>query len=305
MQTLLLIVESQEPANFHKGVVNGFLKQKDIDLIILRCPRDVSYSHAVYDEQILHILKKQKKIDIFFAIQGEMIKKETVAELNRRGVKTVVWNVDDPYILTHAPNRVEHMRRTRKYQFVYTSNFESIGKHYAGMQKCVKFLPFGYDPVHHRDLKLKKEFDVSFVGSAFGTRLKKYINPLLGEIKLFGLTARSRVNHLEMIEIANKSKVNLNFSDQPANGVKCLKNRVPEIMGAGQFLLSEDFPEAKKLFTKDELVTFSSLEELKDKMKFYLKNDKERQKIAKAGYKKVKTEYSYEKLLRGVLEDIK
>ena len=302
---LLLLVESQEPENFHKGVINGFKKQKDLDLIILHCPRDVKYAHGIYDEQIEHIVKKHD-IDIFFAIQGEQVSKNTIKELNRHGIKTVVWNVDDPYILTHASNRNIHKRRVNEYQFIYTSNLKSITKYYPAItRKEVKFLPFGFDPVYHKNLRWKKEYPVSFVGSAFDNRLKNYINPLLGNIKLFGLTRASRVNHKRMIEIANQSYINLNFSDQPSNGVKCLKNRVPEIMGSGQFLLSEDFPEADKLFEVDkEIVLFSSLPELKDKIKFYLVNGRERQKIARAGYKKVKAEYSYEKLLKGVLEDI-
>jgi spore maturation protein CgeB len=79
-----------------------------------------------------------------------------------------------------------------------------------------------------------------------------------------------------------------------------------EILGAGQFLLSEDFPEAKELFEIDkELVVFNSLSELEEKIDYYLFHDKEREKIARAGYKKVKENYSYRKLLSGVLEDLK
>lgn len=314
MKTLLLAIESWERANFHRGIVNGFLSQKDLNVIVLYCPRDVKFSHNVYDELILHVINKCN-VDIFFAIQGEHINVSTIRKLNQKRIKTVVWQVDDPYSLLYAKNAREHKIKLREYQYIYTTNRESILKHYPVIDtvlkiKKVKFLPFGYDPEFHQNLKSEKTYDISFVGSAFPKRIE-YILPLAKEIELFGSSHnawnnKGRISHKMMIEVVNSSKINLNFSDQPINGVRCLKNRVMEILGAGQFLLSEDFPEAKELFEIDkELVVFNSLSELEEKIDYYLFHDKEREKIARAGYKKVKENYSYRKLLSGVLEDLK
>ncbi|OQA18881.1 MAG: Spore protein YkvP [bacterium ADurb.Bin363] len=309
MKTVLVITESLEPGNFHRGVVNGFRQIKDIESIALYCPRDVSFPYSVYNELILHKASKFK-IDILFAIQAEAIGINTIKTLNDRGIKTVIWNVDDPFLLFHANNSKIHRGKCREYQYVYSTNIESINRHYPKLGIKAKFLPFGYDPVFHKDLKLPKKFDTSFVGSSFHNRTQNYISKIKN-IDLFGCknklwTYPYRVTFSKMIEIANQSKINLNFSDQPSNSVRCLKNRVIEIIGAGQFLLSEDFPESNRLFEIDkELVIFNSLKELTEKINYYLSHNKEREKIARAGYKKVKENYSYKKLLSGVLEDLK
>ena len=107
-----------------------------------------------------------------------------------------------------------------------------------------------------------------------------------------------------MINIVNKSKINLNFSDQPSYNVSCLKNRVTEVLGCGQFLLTETFPELDSMFkVGEDLDSFSSLEELKDKIQFYLKNDNIRDKLAMQGNKAVQ-KYSYKKLMSNILKDI-
>lgn len=311
MQTVLIVLESREPGNFHTGIINGFLMQKDLAVIPLICPRDVTFPWSVYDELILHAASRCK-IDIFFSAQGEQISIETIKELKRRGIKTVCWQVDDPFILLWANNSKPHKAKLKEYSHVYTTNMESIKKHYPEIGIKAKFLPFGFDPIYHTNLSLSKEFDISFVGSSFEHRMANYILPMKNHLQaaLFGCKHKLwshpyRVPHLKMIEIANQTKVNLNFSDQPKNGVKCLKNRVMEIMGSGQFLLSETFPEARELFDAKELPLFFSFEELKEKALFYLSNEKEREKIARAGYKKVKENYSYKKLLAGVLEDLR
>ncbi len=312
MKTILLITESLEPGNFHRGIRGGFIEQKGYDIVPLCCPRDVSFPYEVYDELIMHSISKFH-VDILFVIQGEQIKPSTIKKINQTGVNTIVWQVDDPYILTHAPNSKLHKLKLKEYHQVYTTNYESMEKYYKPMGINAKFLPFGYDPAYHLNLKSDKNYKVSFVGSSFPARLN-YIDSLAKEFRdeldLFGCRNKYwnypyRVSHKKMIEIANQSIINLNFSDQPANGVKCLKNRVMEITGSGQFLLSEDFPEAKMLFSDKELVLFSSYDELKEKIKYYLSHDKERDKIARAGHKKTKENYSYKKLMQGVLEDIK
>jgi len=312
MKTILLITESLEPGNFHRGIRDGLIEQKGYDIVPLCCPRDVSFPYNIYNELIMHSISKFR-VDILFVIQGEQIQVSTIKKIKQAGVSTIVWQVDDPYILTHAPNAKLHKLKLKEYHHVYTTNYESIEKCYKPAGINAKFLPFGYDPAYHLNLKTEKKYKVSFVGSSFPGRLN-YIDSLAKEFRdeldLFGCRNKYwnypyRVSHKKMIEIANQSIINLNFSDQPANGVRCLKNRIMEITGSGQFLLSEDFPEAKMLFTDKELVLFSSYEELKEKVRYYLSHGKERDKIARAGYKKTKENYSYKKLLSEVLEDIR
>ena len=80
--------------------------------------------------------------------------------------------------------------------------------------------------------------------------------------------------------------------------------RTFEVSACGGFLLSVRTDEAKSFFEEDrEAAYFSSPEELKEKIDFYLKNDGLRKQIAEAGYKKlVDSDYSYTDRAKKIIE---
>ncbi len=96
------------------------------------------------------------------------------------------------------------------------------------------------------------------------------------------------------------SKINLNIS---LKGIeRGTPQRIMDIMGAGGFVLSSYSPETAELFEEDiEIVMFRSPEELVEKTDYYLLHDKEREQIAKAGYEKVITCYTYEKKMEELM----
>lgn len=97
------------------------------------------------------------------------------------------------------------------------------------------------------------------------------------------------------------SKINLNISLRGMEGGTPL--RIPEIMGAGGFVLSSYGAETAEIFEEDkEIVMFKTPEELMEKADYYLAHDKEREKIALAGQRKVLHKYTHEKKLKELLE---
>ncbi|HNR64807.1 MAG TPA: glycosyltransferase, partial [Atribacterota bacterium] len=309
MKTILLVVESLEPGNLHRGLYNGFLQNsliegKEINIIPLIFPRDVNFKWTIYDEMILHTIKKFK-IDFFVSIWGEQISIETLKELQRKGIKTITWQIDDPFMLTENYG-IETRKKLPFYDVIYTTNKASIENHYKnmGLSNKVNFLPFGYDPMFHKNLNLEKQYNVSFVGSNFPTRQKLYLSKFSCNVNTFGILPNSRITHYKMVEIVNQSKINLNFADQPVNGVRCLKNRVMEVLGCEQFLLTEIFPELEEMFKPGEdLDCFSSAEEMNSKIDFYLKNTSAREKIAKSGAEKIR-KYQYKNITSQIINNI-
>lgn len=305
MKTVLLIVESLEPGNLHRGFYNGLLhnESESLNVIPLVFPRDVKFNWTIYDELILHAIEKNK-IDIFFVIDGEQISIETLKKLQLKKIKLITWQIDDPFMLTECHGS-ENRKKFPLYDVIYTTNKASVESHYKklGLYDKVSYLSFGYDPMFHKNLNLDKIYEVSFVGSDFSTRREKYINKLLHQVNIWGFLPSTRISHYEMIKVVNQSKINLNFSDQPVNGVKCFKNRVLEVLGCEQFLLTETFLELEEMFVPGkELDCFSSTEEMNDKISFYLKNDTLRGKIAKSGAKKVR-KYQYKKIISSIIKD--
>ena len=97
------------------------------------------------------------------------------------------------------------------------------------------------------------------------------------------------------------SKINLNISLKGIEGGT--PQRIMDILGAGGFALTNYCFETAELFQEDkEIVMFRTPEELVDKVAYYLKHDREREKIAKAGREKVLKCYTYERKLKQLME---
>lgn len=101
--------------------------------------------------------------------------------------------------------------------------------------------------------------------------------------------------------IYNGSKINIYVTPRAIRSGVPL--RVLEIMACRGFVLvnyQEDL--AKEFEDGKELVMYRSLDELTEKVRYYLEHEAEREEIAKAGYEKVLREYNYAEKLRKILE---
>ena len=104
-----------------------------------------------------------------------------------------------------------------------------------------------------------------------------------------------------MITYLRYSKINLNITLRSIESGMPL--RALDVMGAGGFLLSNYQTELAENFVDgEELVLFESEEDLLAKVEYYLQHEKERQAIARCGWKKVCEEYSYEKRVAQIME---
>ncbi len=97
----------------------------------------------------------------------------------------------------------------------------------------------------------------------------------------------------EMIaEYFRRSKITLNFS-YSSPGIKLFRGRVWEAMNCGPLLLEEENSSITRyLEPMLHYVPFSEPGDAVDKVKYFLKNDTYRQKIANAGYQMVHEEYN-------------
>lgn len=110
--------------------------------------------------------------------------------------------------------------------------------------------------------------------------------------------ARSRT---EMPLIFRHSKINLNITAKSIrNG---LSQRIFDVLGSGGFLITNYQNDLEGVFDiGEDLEVYTSLEELNDKIAYYLQHDKERERIAKNGYEKVKAMHSYDTRLLQMLD---
>lgn len=104
-----------------------------------------------------------------------------------------------------------------------------------------------------------------------------------------------------MPKIIKSSKINLNFTNKPISSG--LPLRIFDIMGCGGFLISNYQPEISELFEIDkDIVVYESIDDLIQKVDYYLHHEDKRMAIAKSGYNKVKTYFSYANRLKEMLD---
>ncbi|MCT7516354.1 glycosyltransferase family protein [Aliarcobacter cryaerophilus] len=155
-----------------------------------------------------------------------------------------------------------------------------------------------------------KEFnyDVTFIGTNLADR-NIFYNAIKEKffVKFFGNGWNNKyVNTDDMISIFHSSKISLNFTktiDNKDNNQ--LKGRMFDICMAGGFLLTEYFPEIEQYYISgEEIETFTTTNELIEKITYYLTHEQERKRIQKAGFEKTKLLYSHETAWKKFLNDI-
>ena len=114
---------------------------------------------------------------------------------------------------------------------------------------------------------------------------------------LTGVDCRGGVNTLnEMPKVFHASKINLNMTMRPIE--TGLSLRVWDILGCGGFLLTNYQSEIPEYFEIGrELEAYESMEELEQKIQYYLAHEDERIEIAINGYEKVAKFHTYERRL--------
>ncbi len=130
------------------------------------------------------------------------------------------------------------------------------------------------------------------------------------QLKLFTINQKFQIPNVqnmgtanydtEMLPVFANSKINLNIT------LKSIQSGIPlramDIMGAGGFLLTNFQADFLDYFVPDEdFVYFNDLDDLLDKIEYYLSHSKERQEIARNGRQKVKEHHSFKKCFEHIL----
>lgn len=172
--------------------------------------------------------------------------------------------------------------------------------------------------------------DVTFIGNlgskSYYLKRRKYLNRVVKEgfgLKwwgpkmpkkmstfplIFGRLGRSYggkyVRGEEYAKVAKLSKTFLAFDALPELR-KSMSARMYTAVGCGGFYMCEYVDGIEDVLIPDkEIVTFRSEDEMIDLIKYYLKNDEARMKIAESGQKRVLKDHTYEVRIRQMLDII-
>jgi spore maturation protein CgeB len=231
----------------------------------------------------------------------EFVDAQLVDELKREyGVEQVVgWCVDGPL---DSPYLIEDAR-------IYDLYFCSHRHGYDPRSDKIRYLPvYGMDLALYRNLFVDAprpyEHDLVLVGGHNARRLQ-FVNGLLDlPLELYGQWGKqARANGAlrrrvkgrgmwgkELLRLYNTTKVVLNVTNWDPARYVALNQRVFDVPATGAFLLTDYSPELEEHYRiGEEIACFASADELRDKARYFLSHDAEREAIARRGYEKALT----------------
>jgi spore maturation protein CgeB len=156
----------------------------------------------------------------------------------------------------------------------------------------VKFLP------SFKPLNLPKKYDISFNGTPskrrwdFMKKINKEFN--VSMFSKFDLDARAR--------LINQSKINLHISFEDYACTNAVNLRAFDVLPCGSFMLHDHIKEPDMFEDKKHLVYFNGVDDLMEKIDYYLEHEDEREKIAEAGRKYILEKYSIKKTIHQLLQ---
>ncbi len=300
--------------------LEGRLARRVIRPLVVR-----EYNHAVLSQS------REFDPDIVFVFKGTFLLPQTVDALRRQRAIVINYYPDPSLyiyggIIPNAIYKYDYFVTTKKY------HLRDLGSRFPEVKLI--HIPHGYDADLHRPVTLaggeanRYGSDVAFVGT--WTRQKQLV---LEELVRKKPDIRLRVwgngwHHAvsgplrpilqgkaahgdEYPKVICGTKVNLAIMsgkiDPEHHAVGDLTStRTFEIPACGGFMLHERNEEVRELFEEEkEVVCFASVDELGEKIDYYLKHESERDAIARAGYERcMRSEYSYDDRMRELIGTI-
>jgi len=277
--------------------------------------------------RLIRIVKETSPDVLFYISFKDIISSDTLQYIkNNTKTTTINWFNDDQW-------NYDRFSKTWCWNFDYctTTYKAAIPKYHAMGYKNIILTQWGASPGTFPKLDTPFKYDVSFVGQDYGdreeildkiqanrikvarfgygwklSRFKKKWNKRFKRFPIIQFNS-GRVSHEEMVTIFNQSKINLNFSaSSVGNMPDQIKARNFEVPCCGGFLLTGNAPHLEDFYeVGKEVVCYNSMEDMTDKIRYYLAHEDERNKIAAAGYERTIKDHTYEKRFRDIFSQIK
>ena len=260
------------------------------------------------NKRFLELVKKEKPDYAFFLLIYDEFDPSTFLKLKEISPNTKIFN-----LLSDDSWRYEDYGRywALLSDYIVTTGHKAIKLHKKEGIKNIFFASV-VNLEHFKPLNLEKRYDVVFIGTSGKERIEsiKFLRKNGIKVDIFGKNwhydefnsiYHGPLDSDELIKKINQSKINLSIS-VGVDTKPQIKGRPFEVSACRSFVLESYFPDYLDFFEKDkEIVMFKNKEEMLEKVKYYLKHEKEREKIAQAAYEKVVKKYSVDAMLNEFL----
>lgn len=272
--------------------------------------------------QALVEVAREWKADLVIALAQAPLGVAALDQLRQLGIPSAFWFVENGRVLTYWRQMARH------YDWFYAIQpgcfLEQLAD--AGAPRP-RYLPTACDPERHVPVALTDEerrrfgSDVSFAGAPYLNRRKLLAS--LGDLDFRvwgdGWQHEPALSHAvaggaerftldEMIRIFAATRININLHS--ANHVAdfdpepdYVNPRTFELAACGAFQMVDWRSPLGDLFADDEVVTFRSIAELRDRIAYYLRNAEARQAIATRARARALAEHGFAHRVERILRD--
>ena len=272
---------------------------------------------AMNDELVAFVRERKPDLTIFCLYQDEFLP-EVIDALGKE-MTTLGYFFDDTwrqsYVRLWAP----------RFDFFTTSSLSALRTYRDLGLTHALYSPLGYNHFMYQKKDLPVIYDVSFVGSIHGHR-----QWIVNQLKKAGIAVSvwgagwetGRLTQEQMIDVFNQSKLVLTLSNSlnydaryflqsPRWALRdlryCKKHRDQikarhfEVSGCGSCQISyyvEDLEHCYEI--GKEILIFMDVDDLIEKIRYYLRHDDERSAIAEAGYRRATRDHTLERRFRDI-----
>jgi len=257
-------------------------------------------------------------LSTFYNYYGAM-DENFIREIKKKNIKLATYTT----ISTTHPLQ-EWAKSYEIYDYVFLQNKVIVERL---NNKKIRYMPFGYYPDQYYPINRKLKYDVSFMGypqtnlpfdQDLRCKILKEVNNHF-RIKIYGKGFAKRMervktyrfkSHRKQRNVYNNTLINLdipyiNSSLSEYRNALHLKNRFFEIPACKSFLITKRFKEAENIFKeKVHCEYYDNVEDLLDKIEYYLKNPQQAKIIAKNAYKEVKSKHTFTHRFKQMFEFI-
>lgn len=280
----------------YKTWIGFFLKKAENKLAFGPRIENVNY-------RLLQAVRKSKPEVIFF-YTARLIYAKTIRKIKEMGIKVMIYNNDDPFASYFPRYFWRHFRRSLKYADVgFVFRHKNIVDYQRAGCRRVELLRAYY--IEERNYHVENPPNifpkVVFIGHCEKDERQQYIKRLLDEEIEVGVPkntweAFEEGNpYLVKIDncferynaILNDAKIAIVFLSKINNDT--YTTRCFEIPVVKTLMFAPYNEDLASMFDEDkEIVFYRNEDEFVEKIKYYLENDMEREKIIEAAYRRVK-----------------
>jgi hypothetical protein len=242
-----------------------------------------------YPEYATPFSELEKWADVIFVLENYMSNFLPIDEIRSSKKLKIFWSIDSHCVLEQH----QHLCRLLGINILLNSTEGYLSK-YNGLVDKSYWFPNAYPDELIYPLDTDKTVDIGFCGNVMNR------GPEITFLEKYNIKKDIFVIGKSMVDSINSYKIhfNKNISDD-------INYRTFETTGCRTFLMTNYTPDLEKLFKiGEELIVYNDIQDLNDKVFYYLNNDAERKIIETAGYLRAKKDHTFSIRVKTLIEII-